>query len=122
MRGETNHSTPKEGLLKGDTSFYFLGVKLFNKSYHAANPLFYADNWSHGLDESTTLHFFLGPIPMSAKLGDQGAAGLDFRMDLLPLKANSDIKPRVNSKVYIQVGADIVVGGAGGGSDRAGAG
>jgi len=116
IRGEASAVTPKSGNLTGDVSFYFLGYKIFNKDYNNPAAYFYNSEWTKGLDQSTTIEFALGPIPMSARIGAQGSASLDFRMYILPLHANTDIVPSVQSKVYIQVGVDIVVGGAGGGT------
>ncbi len=54
---------------------------------------------------------------MAAKIGGQGSASVFFRFAFLPLKANADIKPAVAALAYVQVGADIVVAGAGGGAN-----
>lgn len=117
VKGHASYVTPKEGNLKGNVAFYFLGYKIFGKDYNNTSGYFFHDEWSKGLDQSTTIHFTLGPIPMSAKIGAQGNATVEYRMGILPLRANADIVPGVNSKVYIQIGVDLVVGGAGGGSD-----
>ena len=117
VRGVANFVTPKEGNLVGDVSFYFMGNKIFNKPYNDSKAFFYNTTWSKGLDESTTISFELGPIPMSAKLGARGDASLEFRMALLPLRANVDLVPGVHSMAYLQVNVNVVVGGAGGGSD-----
>lgn len=117
VKGTVDYVTPKEGNVNGDTAFYFVGFKLFSYNYNNSDVVFYNTEWSKGLDESTTIDFAIGPIPMSATLGAHGSASMDFRMDLLPLHANADFVPALEVDVYMQVGVDVVVAGAGGGSD-----
>jgi len=117
IKGGAAVNTPATGAIQGDTAFYFMGVKIFSKNYNGTNPLFFASNWEKGLDVGNTIHFSLGPIPMSAKIGARGQAQLSYRMNILPLHANADITPELTSKVYVQVGVDVVVGGAGAGGE-----
>jgi hypothetical protein len=117
VRATTSYVAPTTGNLTGNTTLYFLGRSIYSKDHNSTSDLFFGDEWSQTLDANTSIEFTIGPIPMSATLGAQGNATLDFRMDLLPIHANADITPSLGSKVYAQVGVDIVVGGAGAGGD-----
>lgn len=119
IRAQANYAAPKKGNLTGDNSLYFLGIKIFNYGYDSANSVAYTNNdgWSTGLDESTSIYFTVGFIPMSATIGAHGSIGMDYVMDLLPLSAATNIVPNVESDVYIEVGIDLIIAGAGAGAD-----
>jgi hypothetical protein len=75
-----------------------------------------ADSKSHGIDVHAQFHFSVGPIPMTAKLGARGQAGVRYLLTVRPAHATMQVTPFVDARVYAQVGVDLGIasGGAGG--------
>src|SRR5262249_48352030 len=72
-----------------------------------------SDNVVKTLDASTTVQFSILFIPMSAKVGVHGSAGLNYGITVSPVKAAGTIAPAINTSAYGQVGGDVGVGSAG---------
>ncbi|MGA9769097.1 MAG: hypothetical protein WBV94_08660 [Blastocatellia bacterium] len=99
-----------------------LGTTVLNLDKHFAsttvNPI-----WTESgaitpkpVDFSTTIHFSLGFIPMSVKVGVQGSAKLSYFLSVFPTSVQAQAVPHVESNAYVQAGADIVVASAGAGA------
>jgi hypothetical protein len=72
---------------------------------------------SKTFDYGTSIHFSIGPIPISGKLGARGSAGVRFVLGLRQAHATAQIIPNVTAKVYAQVGVDIGIASAGVGGE-----
>src|SRR5262249_2766224 len=69
-----------------------------------------------GIDVHADFHFSIGPVPMTAKLGARGNAGVRYLVAARPGHATLQVIPFVDAKVYVQAGVDaFLVSGGGGG-------
>jgi hypothetical protein len=117
LRVTGNLNAPKSGTMNVKVGVSVLGISVYSLDHNAPAAWSKSDSLSKTLDKSVTIHFALGPIPMSAKIGAQGTAGIAYAVALAPVKASAYVGPFVHTKVYAQVGVDIVVAGAGAGAN-----
>jgi hypothetical protein len=66
-------------------------------------------NFSRSIDVNQKFRFSVGPIPMSAKLGVRGSAGVQYGVALKPAGLNVTLTPKVHVAAYGQGGVDIAV-------------
>lgn len=117
LRVTGNLNAPSSGLMNVKVGVSVVGVSVYRLNQSVNTAWSKSDSLSKTLDKSVTIHFSLGPIPMSAKIGAQGTAGIAYAVAIAPVKASAHVGPFVHTKVYAQVGVDIVVAGAGAGAN-----
>lgn len=117
LRVTGNLNAPKTGTMNVTIGASVLGNSVYNVNQNVTTSWSKSDSISKTLDKSVTINFSLGPIPMSAKIGTQGTAGISYGVAVAPVKASAYIGPSVRTKVYAQVGVDIGVAGAGAGAN-----
>src|SRR5262249_18337225 len=109
-------SSADKGASRANLHVYLLGQHVVNldKSGNASWKL--SDVKSHGIDVHADFHFSIGPVPMTAKLGARGNAGVRYLVAARPGHATLQVIPFVDAKVYVQAGVDaFLVSGGGGG-------
>jgi hypothetical protein len=74
-------------------------------------------NFSRQVDVSHKFRFSVGPIPMSAKLGVRGTAGVQYGVALKPAGVNVQLTPKVHVAAYGQGGVDVGVAEGGIGAE-----
>ena len=112
-----NLNSPKSGTMNAKVGVSVIGIKVYNLDQNVSTGWSKSDTLSKTLDKSVSISFALGPIPMNAKFGVQGTAGISYGVAIAPVKASANVAPFVHTKVYAQVGVDIVVAGAGAGAN-----
>jgi hypothetical protein len=112
-----NLSAPKTGAMNVQIGVSVVGQSVYSVNQNVNASFTKSDSVSKTLDKSVTINFALGPIPMSAKIGAQGTAGISYGVAIAPVKASAYIAPSVHTRAYAQVGVDIVVAGAGAGAN-----
>ena len=117
LRVTGNLNAPKSGTMNVK-----VGVSVLEKSVHSLDENVTAawsktDSISVRLDKSVTIHFTLGPIPMSAKFGATGTAGINYGVAIAPLMASARVGPFVHTNVYAQAGVDLLIAEAGAGAN-----
>src|SRR5262249_45374273 len=107
---------PAQGKSRANLHVYLLGQHVINMDKSADTNMKLADSKSHGIDVHAQCHFSVGPIPMTAKLGARGQAGVRYLLAVRPAHATMQVTPFVDARVYAQVGVDLGIasGGAGG--------
>jgi hypothetical protein len=78
-----------------------------NKALHGG------DKFDLPCDESVAWRFAIGPIPMAARLGFRGDAGLAYGYDVALTAVGGYAGPFAKADAYVQLGVDIGVAGAG---------
>lgn len=111
LSGKLN--APNKGQLNLSVTASVLGQSVYNVSQSAPSTLSKSDIITKHLDESTTVGFSILFVPMTAKIGVQGTAGLSYGVTVAPVKAAGNIVPTINTSAYGQVSADVGVGSAG---------
>jgi hypothetical protein len=94
-----------------------VGISVYNLNQNVITSWSKTDTLQKTLDKSKTINFMLGPIPMNAKIGAAGSAGFTYTVAVAPVKASAQIAPFVHTKVYVQAGANVAIGGAGAGAN-----
>jgi hypothetical protein len=117
LRVTGNLNAPKTGTMNVTLGASVLGNSVYNVNQNVTTSWSKSDSISKTLDKSVTINFSLGPIPMSAKIGAQGTAGISYGVAVASVKASVYVGPFVHTKAYAQVGVDIVVAGAGAGAN-----
>jgi hypothetical protein len=117
LRVTGNLNAPRTGTMNVTLGASVLGNSVYNLNQNVTTSWSKSDSISKTLDKSVTIHFSLGPIPMTAKIGAQGTAGISYSVAVAPVKASAYVGPFVHTKAYAQVGVDIVVAGAGAGAN-----
>jgi hypothetical protein len=69
------------------------------------------------LDKSVGTKIWVGPIPITAKIGFTGNAGVKFAMKLTPLQVAATVTPHIDTHVYAQCAIDVFLASAGAGVD-----
>ena len=92
------------------------GEDFFTYEDSKDGSLLIGEDRSIGVDESVSFHFVIVVIPVEARLGFRGSAGIEYGIDLAPLKAKALFSPHVNTTAYAQIAVDlkVVKGGVGG--------
>jgi hypothetical protein len=102
-------SAPRSGNMNVKVGVSVVGSSVYNLNQDVTTSWSKTDSLQKTLDKSVTYHFSLGPIPMTARMGVQGAAGISYGVGIAPVNASANLGPFVHTKVYAQVGADIVI-------------
>jgi hypothetical protein len=72
-----------------------------------------ADKYSLAMDEGVDWRFSIGPIPMKARLGFRGEAGLSYGYDIAFTAVGGFAGPFAGADAYAQLGIDLYLVGAG---------
>lgn len=113
----SNLNAPRSGNMNVKVAVSVVGSSVYNLNQDVTTSWTKTDSLQKTLDKSVTYHFSLGPIPMTARMGVQGTAGISYGVAIAPTRASANLGPFVHTKVYAQIGADIVIGGAGAGAN-----
>jgi hypothetical protein len=117
LRVTGNLNAPSTGTINVKVGVSVVGISVYNLNQNVSAAWSKSDSISKTLDKSVKIKFNVGPVPMSAKIGAQGTAGITYAVAVAPVKASAHVGPFVHTKVYAQVGVDIVIAGAGAGAD-----
>jgi hypothetical protein len=88
------------------------GRSVFSRSWNAG-PIEEHGEKRFDVREEKSWRFAIGPIPCKGTVGFIGAAGLKYGFDVMPIQIYAFAVPFVSTKVFAQVGADIVIASAG---------
>jgi hypothetical protein len=96
-----------------------VGKSVFARSWNKSwsdGPLQEHDEKRFDVRQEADYRFAIGPIPCKGTIGFVGAAGIKYGFDIVPIQISAFAVPFVASKVFAQVGVDLVVvsGGVGG--------
>jgi hypothetical protein len=114
-------SAPKSGPGKATVNLYVVGVgdvPVLNQSLNQGGASV-SNTVGRSLDVSQSFRFSVGPIPMSARLGIRGQAGVQYGMGVNATGINVSLKPKVQVDAYGQGGVDVVIASGGIGCDLA---
>jgi hypothetical protein len=103
---------PKEGSVEAAASLSVLGVSYLD-FHDSGAEVWLFDKASHSIDVSYKVHFMVGPIPVSVKLGARGEAGIAYGLMAGPLQTAVRLQPFVHTSGYAQGGIDAIVAGGG---------
>jgi hypothetical protein len=76
-----------------------------------------SDSVMQPLDVHRDFHFSVGPIPMSARLGVRGGAGVQYALTLHPAGVGVSLQPQVQVDAYGEGGVDLDIASGGIGCD-----
>ena len=107
---------PSKGKSKANLHVYLLGQHVINLDKSADTNFQLTGTKQHGIDVHADFHFSIGPIPVTAKVGAKGNAGVRYTINVKAAHATMKVTPFVDARVYAQVGVDLwlVSAGAGG--------
>jgi hypothetical protein len=116
IKATGNVYSPAKGQSRANLDVYLLGQHVINEHKSGDATFKLSGTKQHGIDVHADLHFSIGPIPMNAKLGAKGKAGVRYLFAVRPAHATLQVTPFVDSRVYAQVGVDLGIasGGVGG--------
>ncbi|MFO0968599.1 MAG: hypothetical protein U0793_23835 [Gemmataceae bacterium] len=109
--------SPVKGPSKGSLHVYLLGQHVINLDKSVNTTWSLSDKKSHGIDVHAEYHFSIGPVPMVARLGARGEAGVRYLFAIRPGAATFQVIPFVTAKVYAECGVDAFLVSAGGGGE-----
>lgn len=113
LRATANVQAPDSGNLSARLNVSVFGQSVYDRQF-TEPKLQKSDSFAYTLDQPiTTFRFAVGPIPMKASFGVRGSAGLRYDLYASPRYASAKAVPFLNTQVYAEGGADIVVAGAG---------
>ncbi|MEM7554924.1 MAG: hypothetical protein AAF378_12645 [Cyanobacteria bacterium P01_A01_bin.84] len=120
LRARADLNAPTTGNMTTSLNLSVVGRNVYSVQDSRPSTLTKADTYSRSLDKQVAnIRFSLGPIPMRARFGVQGRAGFGYYVvaSASQRKAYAKLTPFIDSRAYGQGGADIVVGGAGVGTN-----
>ncbi|MFO0968598.1 MAG: hypothetical protein U0793_23830 [Gemmataceae bacterium] len=109
--------SPVKGNSRSSLHVYLLGQHVINLDKSASASFSLSDSKSHGIDVHAEYHFSIGPVPMVARLGARGKAGVRYLFAIRPGHATFQVIPFVEAKVYAECGVDAFLVSAGGGGE-----
>jgi hypothetical protein len=114
LRATAKVVAPDNGQLSANLNLAAFGANVYNFNRTVNASIQKTDTFQYAVDkEIVNFRFTIGPIPMSAKFGVRGSAGLRYDIFASPRYAYAKAVPFLDTRAYGQGGADIVVGGAG---------
>lgn len=117
LRATANVQAPDSGNLSARLNVSVFGQSVYDRQF-TEPKLHKSDSFAYTIDKPiTTFRFTIGPIPMKASFGVRGAAGLRYELYASPRYASAKTTPFLNTQVYAEGGADIVIAGAGVGAN-----
>ncbi len=110
--------TSKDGLLRSNIRITAAGVDVYNVSDERYTEISLKRDFPiAGVDYSQKVYFSLGPIPMSARFGFSGTAGMEVDFKVTPLSVSALASPYVRTTAYGECGIDLVIASAGVGAE-----
>jgi hypothetical protein len=107
-------NSPRNGPLNVNVNASMLGFNVYDQNQNVNSSFTKSDSVSKTLDVTVVkIHFTLLLIPMSVKLGVQGAAGFSYTVTVKPVQASGEVKPFIRTSAYGEVGVDVDVAAAG---------
>ncbi len=110
--GNPNH----DGFARLDVLVKALGKTLYDHHWQE-KVLKISDDKLWSVSESKSYRFAIGPIPCKGTVGFMGAAGIKYGHQVLPIEVMAFAVPYVDTKLFAQLGVDIVVAAAGVGGE-----
>ena len=105
----------KLGNVKGDASLWLVGKTVWQDEFDTP-ALEKSKSFSYPITNvATKIRFMVGPVPMSAKLGVSGNAGVEGQFRASLMHASVALIPKVSGDAYAEVGVDVAVASAGAG-------
>jgi hypothetical protein len=114
LRATGSLSSPKSGALSANLKLNVIGfgdIYNFNQSANASWTK--SDSFSKPVDVHTTLHMFIGPVPVGVTIGARGSANLQYWVGLRPGSVSANVQPSLQADVYGEAGVDIGIASAG---------
>jgi hypothetical protein len=117
LRATANINSPDNGDLSARLNLQVFGNSVYNPQF-TAKKIEKSDQFEYSLDRQlVSFRTLIGPIPVAATFGVRGAAGIRYNLSASSRYASAQVVPYLNTQVYGQAGADIIVGGAGVGAN-----
>ena len=107
LRVTSNLRAPRTGPMNAKVAVRIAGISVFNLNENVNASFSKTGSLQKTLDKSVSIHFAIGPIPVSAKVGVQGAAGVSYAVSVAPIRANAQFGPFVHTNVYAQAGVGL---------------
>jgi len=117
LEAKSSVEGPHTGAGRATLSVRVMGQSVYNVDKSSATAWNLSKTLSKTFDYGTKIHFSIGPIPVSGRLGARGSAGVRFALGLRPAHATAQIVAKVAAKVYAQVGVDVSIASAGVGGE-----
>jgi hypothetical protein len=89
-----------------------VGNTVFNKTWDK-KVIEVTDNREFDVRKESSIRFAIGPIPCKGTVGFIGAAGIEFGYTVIPIQILASTVPYVDTKLYAQLGVDIIIASAG---------
>lgn len=114
LRVTSNLRAPRTGPMNAKMAVRIAGVSVFNLNENVNTSFTKTGSLQKTTDKSVKFHVTLILIPVSIKVGFQGAAGVSYAVAVAPIRAKAQFGPFVHTKVYAQASVDLffVEGGA----------
>jgi hypothetical protein len=93
-----------------------LGKTLFTRSW-SEKVLKVNDDKVFDVHHELSIRFAIGPIPCKGTVGFMGAAGVKYGYEVIPIQLMAFAVPYADTKLFAQLGVDIVIAGAGVGGE-----
>jgi hypothetical protein len=93
-----------------------IGKTVFSKSW-TEGVLKQQDEKRFDVHPEWSFRFAIGPVPCKGTIGFMGSVGVKYGFQVVPIQISAFAVPFAATKVFAQVGADIVVAGAGVGGE-----
>jgi hypothetical protein len=117
LRATANITSPDNGDLSARLNLLVFGDSVYNPQF-TAKKIEKSDQFEYSLDRKiVNYRTAIGPIPVSATFGVRGSAGIRYNLSASSRYASAQVVPYLNTQVYGQGGADIIIGGAGVGAN-----
>jgi hypothetical protein len=117
LRATANISSPDNGDLSARLNLQVFGDSVYNPQF-TAKKIEKSDQFEYSLDRQlVNYRTNIGPIPVSATFGVRGSAGIRYNLSASSRYASAQVVPYLNTQVYGQGGADIIIGGGGVGAN-----
>ncbi|MFL6277756.1 MAG: hypothetical protein ACJ74G_21420 [Blastocatellia bacterium] len=120
LRATASVHAPASGVdMTAKLNVNVLGTTVFNLDKHfnatPTKPLLTESNTitPKAIDFSKTIHFSIGPIPISVKVGAQGSVALSYFLSVASMSVKAQAVPKIRSNVYVQAGVGIIIARAG---------
>ncbi len=102
LRVTSNLRAPRTAPMNAKMAVRIAGVSVFNLDHDVNTSFTKTDSLQKTLDKSVSFHVTLLFIPISVKVGFQGAAGVSYAVAVAPIRAKAQFGPFVHTKVYAQ--------------------
>jgi hypothetical protein len=114
VKANCSISSQTKGTSRANLHVYLLGQHVINLDKSGTTAWNLSDSKTHSIDVHSDFHFSIGPIPMSARLGAKGSAGIRYLLAVRPAHATVQVIPFVDARVYVQAAVDLGMVSGGG--------